>query len=176
MKRSKEWLRTRDIDWAVKIGDHYIHVSSAGGDLPDIVEENLFRIWRGLKKTHVLFSSDQIEFNEDYLSRRFPIQENNKEIQFQREWYIHSFRAMAMRGFYSFDRDITSPIDDSKYYLVAYPKTAGLQRTLYFPEINQEIDPIVLSGCDVVSYINRLAPIENWKTNRQTRKRRKKGQ
>lgn len=30
MTHSKVFLRTRDIDWAVKIGKDYIHVASAG--------------------------------------------------------------------------------------------------------------------------------------------------
>ena len=169
-------MRTRDVDWAVKIGGHYIHVCSAGGDLPDIVEDNLFEIWNELKETRVLFSPEQIVVNDEYLNRRFPAQDDNSnaEIRFQREWYIHSFRAMAMRGFYSFDRDITSPIEDSKYYLVAYPRIPGTRQNLTFPEINQEIEPLDLSGCDIVSYINRLAPVEDRNTDRETRNRRKK--
>ena len=154
MARSKEFLRCRDIDWAVKIGANYIHVASAGGDLPKIVEDKLFDIWRELKNTEYVDSV--VILNESYLNEKFAnLNElDYEERDFRVKWYVLSFREMAKRGFYSFDRDIRTPIDDSKYRLVAKPERMKVIPNYNFPEINLLWTPEELDGQNIVALID----------------------
>ena len=54
-------MRTRDVDWAIRIGKFYIHVSSAGDDLPAAVQENLYDIWDALKSAPVLYKAEDVD-------------------------------------------------------------------------------------------------------------------
>lgn len=158
MARSIEFLRCRDIDWAVKLGNNYIHVASAGGDLPTIVENKLHDIWRELKKTEVI--TEEVIINEDYIAEKFPINMDipAEERDFRIQWYLCSFKEMAKRGFYSFDRDIRTPFEESKYKLVARPGRIVLERPICdLPAIGIEMNPEELDGKDIVRLINEAA-------------------
>jgi hypothetical protein len=165
MPRTEIFLRTRDIDWAVKIGSIYIHASSAGDDLPIIVDNNLTKIWDVLKSSEVIYAADDVQLNDEYLNQRFPQEQtvDNEELRLRREWYIHSFRAMAMRGYYSFDRDIRTPIGESTYYLIAFPGTGGRDLHLDLPCVGSNITINELNGCNLVQLINRLSRAEEQK-------------
>lgn len=158
MARSIEFLRCRDIDWAVKLGNNYIHVASAGGDLPTIVENKLHEIWRELKKTDVI--TEEVIINEDYIAEKFP---NNMDIpteerDFRIQWYLCSFIEMAKCGFYSFDRDVRTPFEKSKYRLVVSPGRLLRERPNYdLPAIGIEMNPAELDGKDIVRLINEFA-------------------
>ncbi len=168
MARSKIYLRTHDIDWAVKIGEIYIHVSSAGDDLPKIVDKNLWTVWKELKRSKNVCDEGNVKYNDDYLNELFPLRPEDEELRrellqqsekenemLRREWYIHSFRAMAMRGFYSFDRDLNSPIGDSYYRLVAYPSekvTIGYD----LPVIDDDISKNLFDKLKLVERINSM--------------------
>lgn len=156
-------MRTRDVDWAIRIGKFYIHVSSAGDDLPAAVQENLYDIWDALKSAPVLYKAEDVELNEVFLKKKFPANYggNNEMSQFQREWYIHSFKSMAMRGFYSFDRDISTPVTDSKYNLIAWPKAGPQLLSIRLLTIHKEIDISQLCQGDLVAKINDLWNEEN---------------
>lgn len=158
MPRTKQFLRTRDIDWAVKIGNLYLHASSAGDDLPNIVDSHLTEIWDVLKKAEIVCAANEVPLNEDYLNRIFPLElvERDENMQMRREWYIHSFRAMAMRGFNSFDRDINTQIGESIYNLVASPKAGSRVPEYALPVIRAEVDLDVLASSNLVRVINDL--------------------
>lgn len=163
MPRTKIFLRTRDIDWAVKIGDIYIHASSAGDDLPEIVDRNLTQIWDALKASPVLYTEEQVQLNDAVLNEKFPIEQmaDHEDYLLKREWYVHSFRAMAMRGFYSFDRDIKTPIGDSTYHLIASPSTGGNNIHIDLPWVNTHLTIDELKSCRLVELINRFSHIED---------------
>ena len=163
MKRTDIWLRTRDVDWAIKIGRCFIHVCSAGDDLPDVVEEHLFDIWDALKGSRLMCGAEDVVLNEDYLNKKFPVRqgENIESSRFQREWYVHSFKAMARKGFYSFDRDISTPVMDSKYNLIAWPKEGTKVPEIPLLAINKEINISQLCGKNLVTVINDLWKEEN---------------
>lgn len=157
MARSKEFLRTRDIDWALEVAGKYIHVASAGGDLPMIVEEHLFEIWGEIKKADIVCEENDVVLNEKYLNEKYPKMTDEGPVagNMRMEWYVHTFKAMAMRGFYSFDRDISTPVDDSKYRLVAKPgKLFKEMPKLELPKVNLEKTPEDLDGMDIVKVIN----------------------
>lgn len=158
MARSKVLLRTRDIDWAFASEGHYIHVSSAGGNLPTIVEDHLFEIWRELKNAEIVCESTNIVLNEQYLERKFSklVDMNPQERDFRMGWYVHSFKAMAMRGFYSFDRDISTPFEGSKYHWIAKPGRNISEPHYKLPEIALGFEPEELEGSDIVAIINNV--------------------
>ena len=165
MPRTEIFLRTRDIDWAVKIGSIHIHASSAGDDLPIIVDNNLTRIWDVLKSSEVIYAADDVQLNDEYLNKKFPKEQmvDNEQLRLRREWYIHSFRAMAMRGYYSFDRDISTPIGESIYYLIASPGTGGKSLHLDLPSVGSNITINELNGCNLVQLINCLSQVKEQK-------------
>lgn len=156
MTHSKVFLRTRDIDWAVKIGKDYIHVASAGGDLPKIVDDNLFKIWQELKKTRGLIDGGDVIVKEEYISEKYAEfrEVNADEADFRIQWYICSFVEMASRGFYSFDRDVRTPFEDSKYRLVASPGQMRIMPEYNLPVVDLELEPIELDGRDIVRLID----------------------
>lgn len=156
MARSKAFLRTRDVDWAVKIGKNYIHAASAGGDLPGIVDEHLFEIWRELKNSQQVCEEEDVIINQKYIEEKKAelreLSEEERELRIQ--WYTCSFKQMACRGFYSFDRDIRTPFDDSKYRLVARPGRMWVRPEYNLPAIDIESDPEELDGMDIVRWID----------------------
>lgn len=156
MARNKEFLRSRDIDWAIKAGNYYIHVASAGGDLPKIVDEHLFEIWRELKETRFLEGIGEVVINEKYINEKFSdMQDENAEVaHFRVQWYLCSFVEMARRGFYSFDRDVRTPFDDSKYRLVASPGKMRVEPEYNLPVVDMELVPAELDGKDLVRLID----------------------
>lgn len=162
MSRSEQFLRTRDIDWALKVGNLYIHASSAGDNLPDIVDENLSSIWKTLKSATVFYTSDQIQLNDSYLNTLFPPQKlaESDDLRLRKEWYVHSFRAMATRGFYSFDRDISTPIGESTYHLIASPGADVRNMQLKLPHVTSNMTIDEFATCNLVQVINRLSRIE----------------
>lgn len=163
MPRTEIFLRTRDIDWAIKIGDLYVHASSAGDDLPVIVDNDLTKIWGVLKASPIIFTAEQVRLNDDYLNQKFPQgqMEGNEDLRLRREWYIHSFRAMAMRGFYSFDRDISTPVGDSIYHLVASPDPEGMKNLrLELPQVKSDLKIKDLKTCKLVQLINTLSHVK----------------
>lgn len=162
MARSKVFLRTRDIDWAVKIGKHYIHVASAGGDLPKIVDENLFEIWQELRNTQDVIEGGEVVINEKYISEKFSELRNisGEESEFRIRWYLCSFVEMAGRGFYSFDRDVRTPFGDSKYRLVASPGKMRVKPECNLPTVDVALEPEELDGTDIVAIINEATKEE----------------
>ena len=162
MEMTKQFLRTRDVDWAIRIGDLYIHASSAGDDLPEIVNQNLIEVWKAIKATRILYSADEIQLNDAYLDVKFPRQqlEVDEDFQLRKEWYIHSFRAMAMRGFYSFDRDINTPVGESTYHLIASPCANNNNAQINLPYINANLTIEELKECNLVEVINQLSQRE----------------
>lgn len=162
MARSEHFLRTRDIDWAIKIGNLYVHASSAGDDLPDIVDQNLSEIWDVLKSAEVLYKAEEVQLNDAYLNALFPPQQlvENGELRFRKEWYIHSFRAMAMRGFYSFDRDISTQVGESTYHLVASPRFNTKELNINLPQVEANMTIEELTTCNLVQVINRMTRLE----------------
>ena len=116
MKLSKVYINSHDIDWFAFYENKYIHVASAGGYLPEVVNNR-----------------ENLRFIQDYV-KKLPLEEheiikNIKEVvsilkipEEQLEVYFESFENMAKKGFYSYDKVDINDIEDNKYILVAYPK------------------------------------------------------
>ena len=100
MKYDEAYIYSKDIDWFCIIGDVFCHVASAGGMIPDVINDR--EKLRGLQKrvfdSDFIFDEDDIVVNESFLNQHFG---NDEEA---RTAYLHCFMSMARKGFVSFDR------------------------------------------------------------------------
>ena len=135
MYPESEWS-TRDIDWFVKIGDIYIHGASNGGVLPSMMIKGQNRqIQQAVAKMDYLYadSENDIFINSDYVNQRLKgkkgLLETDGDNFSPYNAYITSFKNMARKGFYSFDRVIASTLEEDsqesnqiQYVLIACPR------------------------------------------------------
>ena len=135
MYPESEWS-TRDIDWFVKIGDIYIHGASNGGVLPSMItKEQNRQIQQAVAKMDYLYadSENDIFINSDYVNQRLKgkkgLLETDGDNFSPYNAYITSFKNMARKGFYSFDRVIASTLEEDsqesnqiQYVLIACPR------------------------------------------------------
>ena len=118
MKYDEAYIHSKDIDWFCIIGDVFCHVASAGGMIPDVINDR--EKLRGLQKrvfdSDFIFDEDDIVVNESFLNQHFG---NDEEA---RTAYLHCFMSMARKGFVSFDRTNVIDLNDQTYHIVCYPK------------------------------------------------------
>lgn len=117
MKYDEAYIYSKDIDWFCIIGDVFCHVASAGGMIPDVINDR--EKLRGLQKrvfdSDFIFDEDDIVVNESFLNQHFG---NDEET---RTAYLHCFMSMARKGFVSFDRTNVIDLNDQTYHIVCYP-------------------------------------------------------
>lgn len=124
MKYTKEELLSSDIDWFFIINEAYIHVASAGGMIPEQINDirMLKKIQRKVHNLPFIFEEQEIIFNENLLYERF----GNKTNSSQRTDYLRSFIEMSRKGFISMDRTNLSDSEDNTYHIVCMPKKSKL--------------------------------------------------
>ncbi len=126
MAYSLEQQYSRDIDWYFKDrNNNLIHVASAGGRLPKIIEENDDLI--DSLHAQILELPSQFEVTINPLLGQFVSFESDEA----RELYLTDFSEMAQRGLISIDKTKLGNFEDSKYHVVAFPKNASSVETLY---------------------------------------------
>lgn len=120
MKYNETYIHTRDIDWFCIINNQYIHVASAGGQIPSQINERdtLRKIQHQVSEAEYIYSDDEILINTAFLRQKF---DNVEKI----EDYIKSFKDMAKKGFSSFDRTNLCDLNDNKYHMVCQPRKPG---------------------------------------------------
>ena len=118
MKYDEAYIHSKDIDWFCIIGDVFCHVASAGGIIPDIINdrEKLRSLQKRVFDSNFIFDEEDIVVNEPFLNQHFG---NDEEA---RAAYLHSFMNMARKGFVSFDRTNIINLNDQTYHIVCYPK------------------------------------------------------
>lgn len=135
MYPESEWS-TRDIDWFMKVGDIYIHGASNGGILPSLITKKTNRrIQQTVAMMDYLYadSENDIFINSDYVNQRLRGQkqafENDEDNFSPFNAYVASFKDMARKGFYSFDRAIAPTLEEDSqvknqihYVLIACPR------------------------------------------------------
>lgn len=146
MEYSEAYQRTRDIDWFFHIGDRCVHVASNGGKLPDFVNDILRLRQEQSKVASLELSSDsEVYVNQQYVEERLRSElqysidgENSQGVSnIDIEAYLTSFREMAHKGFYSYDRSLE---DESKYVLICGPENNNhFIKGLQLLEANDEI-------------------------------------
>lgn len=118
MKYDDAYIYSKDIDWFCIIGDVFCHVASAGGMIPDSINDR--EKLRGLQKrvfdSDFIFDEEDIVVNEVFLNQHFG---NDEEARMA---YMLSFMSMARKGFVSFDRTNVMDLNDQTYHIVCYPK------------------------------------------------------
>lgn len=141
MKYNEDYIYSKDIDWFFVANGKYVHVASAGGMIPDIINdrEKLRDIQREVFLAPDIYTDEQIIINEDFIIQRFGISENlnqseksdqSENFEQCRELYLRSFMAMARKGFISLDRTNFYDPDDNTYHIVCMPpndETIGIQ-------------------------------------------------
>lgn len=120
-------IHTRDIDWFCAINGIYVHVASAGGNIPNFIN-NYSVLWPSQRAAEALVdinTDDEIHINEAFL----------RGMNVNLEHYLPSFVRMAKKGFYSFDRTNVDNPEDDHYHLVAWP-THSVSNVENIPVVN----------------------------------------
>ncbi len=120
-------IHTRDIDWFCAINGIYVHVASAGGNIPNFI--NNYSVLRPSQRAAEALvdinTDDEIHINEAFL----------RGMNVNLEHYLPSFVRMAKKGFYSFDRTNVDNPEDDHYHLVAWP-THSVSNVENLPVVN----------------------------------------
>lgn len=118
MKYDDAYIYSKDIDWFCIIGDVFCHVASAGGMIPDVINdrEKLRDLQKRVFDSDFIFQEEDIVVNEVFLDQHFGDDEE------ARKAYMLSFMSMSRKGFVSFDRTNVMDLNDQTYHIVCYPK------------------------------------------------------
>lgn len=118
MKYDDAYIYSKDIDWFCIIGDVFCHVASAGGMIPDVINdrEKLRDLQKRVFDSDFIFQEEDIVVNEVFLDQHFGDDEE------ARIAYMLSFMSMSRKGFVSFDRTNVMDLNDQTYHIVCYPK------------------------------------------------------
>lgn len=118
MPYSIPYLLTHDIDWFIIINGVLVHAASAGGLIPDSINVDL---WKSAYYVASLPANNKLDeintISESFLSNMLGIQSKEGISD-----YLLTFKCMAQKGIYSFDRTYVSDFEDNRYHLVAWPK------------------------------------------------------
>lgn len=154
MKLKEYYIQMRDIDWFMKINGTYIHAASAGGELPNFVDDykTLRCAQKQVAKLPERYNNEDLVFNEQFIKDKlrdnikrlrehgYDIVEYDEESRFNN--YVATFAVMARKGFVSFDRTNIYDIADNRYHWVARPKQLNDIHDLNIPHILSVKTPI----------------------------------
>ena len=120
MKYDEAYLHSKDIDWFCIINGIFVHIASAGGILPEEVNdrEKLRKNQYLVNQMDDIFNDDQIVINWDFLHARFG---NNVGSEENIMNYLESFIKMSKKGFVSLDRTHLEDPNDNTYHIVCMP-------------------------------------------------------
>ncbi len=121
MEYSESYMSSKDIDWFFKMNNRYIHVASAGGKLPVIVNdrEKLRQIQYEVHNLPHIFSTEEIRINQEFISQLLSPQLNNDPQLY--DSYVESFINFARKGFISCDRTEIENETSNIYHIVCVP-------------------------------------------------------
>lgn len=119
MRYYDAYLLNHDIDWFFIANGFYVHAASAGGSLPDQINdiEKLIEVQYQVEQLPDIYSNDDIVYNNTVINNLLRI--NGEK---GRRQYIESFTAMARKGFVSFDRTNILDPTNNQYHLVCRPR------------------------------------------------------
>lgn len=167
MKLSKNYIQSKDIDWFCCIDDIYIHVASAGGELPDIVNDynKLRGIQEAASKLPDIYKDEEIEINDTFIRseleknirqlREKDIYYGNYDINKGVEDYTSTFKIMARKGFTSYDRTHISELEDNHYHWVARPRKVSSCPQINIPMVRTN-NSHLQNNVDELDLINLL--------------------
>ena len=148
MKFDEAYLYSRDLDWFCIIGGVFCHVASAGGLLPDVVNdrEKLRDIQKRVFDMDYAIGNEEIGFNNEFLYQRF-----GNDIE-SREAYLSSFIQMSRKGFVSLDRTNVMDITDQTYHVVCYPRRIIELNLLDLPQTDGDISHNQLTNIHLLDF------------------------
>ncbi len=119
MRYSDSYIANHDIDWFCTIGGLCVHVASAGGKIPELIndDDQLRTIQHQVELLPDIYSDEDIFYNEAAISKAIG-QDNGPNA---RDQYIESFSAMARKGFISLDKKNIADPEDNHYQFVCWP-------------------------------------------------------
>ena len=81
MKYDEAYIQSKDIDWFCVIGDVYCHIASAGGVLPDQINdrEKLRDIQKKVFDASDISTENDIVINNEFLLQRFGRYDDNRD-------------------------------------------------------------------------------------------------
>ncbi len=143
MPHSDAYISTHDIDWFVIINGKLIHVASAGGRIPELIKEDLLKPLIFVANLPILKDIQEINtVDSGFLSNKLRIS-GQEEV----DAYLQTFKFMAQKGLYSFDRTNVSNNEDNSYHLVAWPSNDAGRAF----EVGQDC-PILKIDNDVIDF------------------------
>lgn len=156
MEYSESYMSSKDIDWFFKIGNQYVHVASAGGKLPDIVNdrEKLRQVQHEVYNLPYIFSSEEICLNQGFIIQLLSSQPDNGPRLYDR--YIESFMNFARKGFISCDRTEIENETSDIYHVVCAPPSfdfdiqIGNIPTIINPDHRLDINKTGIKFLDIV--------------------------
>ena len=115
------YVFSKDIDWFFKMNNQYVHVASAGGRLPAIINdrEKLRQIQYQVFNLPYIYPAGQIRIYEGFIQQLLSSQLN--EIPQSYDLYIESFINFARKGFISCDRTNIADNQSDLYHIVCMP-------------------------------------------------------
>jgi len=115
------YILAKDIDWFFKMNNQYIHVASAGGKLPVIINnrEKLRQIQYQIFNLPYIYSEEEILINDKFIRQLLSPQINEKPELY--DSYIESFVDFSRKGFISCDRTEVTNNLSNLYHIVCMP-------------------------------------------------------
>lgn len=117
------YILAKDIDWFFKMNSQYIHVASAGGKLPAIINdrEKLRQIQYQVFNLPYIYSVEEILINEPFIRQLLSPQINERPELY--DSYIESFVDFSRKGFISYDRTEVTDNFSNLYHIVCRPSS-----------------------------------------------------
>lgn len=129
---SLNYQQSHDIDWFAHVEGVYIHAMSFGGKLPEEINDRklLFEmIVKAYRLENIINEEANLSYNDQYIDSRLMRQfsnglPNDDDRRGIRDRYLRHFEEMALKGFYSYDRDLN---DENLYHLIVRPSSSLLE-------------------------------------------------
>lgn len=131
------YIASHDIDWFCVVNGVYIHVASAGGMIPNVVNdiEHLRAIQYQVSVLPYICGEDEIVYNEQAIANLVNVDDAGTRTQ-----YIASFKEMARKGFVSIDKTNIEDRIDNRYHTVCRPRnTKHRPEGIEMPTVNTEL-------------------------------------
>lgn len=140
-----------------------IHVASAGGFIPDFVNnrENLQKIQKIVHNLPIIYQEKDLIFNRTFIDQyvndmrdAFP-EEKDKDINWEHE-YTKSFVEFGIRGFVSIDKTKIYDYDDFNYHFVCRPPSLNhnIFENIKLPILDNHIDINTIIGDESFSLLD----------------------
>ncbi|MBQ6761975.1 MAG: hypothetical protein IJP49_04425 [Bacteroidales bacterium] len=113
-KLNTSYIATHDIDWFCKLKDAYLHVASAGGYLPQSVNDMKSIMDNSVQVSNLPIIGEHTR-NTNLLKAL-----KGESIKNWDEYY-QTFELFAEKGFYSLDRTMIGDVSSNIYHVVCIP-------------------------------------------------------